>query len=97
MPFRANNPVTIKCLQCGETKEVKFQNPRRTGEFCSGACSAAWHREQDQITTWRLMELTRLLWKSRPENFKFKPKKYPGPKVWRGQLNGCAKWLEEIA
>ncbi len=96
MPFRSVNPATIICEQCGVKKTIKSVNPSRDGAFCSAKCSVAWHRERDAQTTWLLMELTRLLWESRPQDFRFEPGVYPGWQPWRRELIAMGKWIREI-
>jgi hypothetical protein len=96
MSFRAKNPVTIVCEQCGQKRELKSRRPDSDGAFCSHRCSAAWHRENDMKTIWGMMELTRLLWKSKPLAFDFKPREFPGMEIWRRELNATSKWLREI-
>jgi hypothetical protein len=97
MAFRAKNPVTIRCEWCGVTKTLKGSRPKRDGAFCGRKCSTAWHRQKDAETVWRLMELTRLLWKSRPEGFKFEPAEFPGLRDWRVELNATGKWVRELS
>ena len=97
MPFRPKNPVTITCEQCGRTRELKGRRRTAHGTFCSHRCSAAWHRAQDALTVWHLMELTRLLWESRPKRFKFKPHPFPGLMKWRQEVNATGKWIRELS
>jgi len=98
MTFRATNPVVITCDQCGQQKQLKTV-PRRPkdGAFCSRKCSGTWHRAHDEDTVWRLMELTRLLWNSRPKGFSFAPAACPPKPEWRRELNAMGKWIREVA
>jgi hypothetical protein len=97
MVFRPANPVTITCEWCGLEKTLKAARSKRDGTFCGRKCSVAWHRQKDAETTWRLMELTRLLWESRPKEFKFQPKEFPGLAQFRVEMNATGKWVREIS
>jgi hypothetical protein len=96
MPFRTKDPVTIICEQCGERKTLKYKRKKVVADLCSRKCSSAWFRNHDAMASWRLMELTRLLWESRPKGFKFEPREFPGLPAWRRELNATAKWIAEL-
>lgn len=98
MVFRASNPVTFICEWChGKTTRKASKPEHRDGAFCGRRCSAAWHRQYDMETVWRLMELSRLLWKSRPEGFRFKPSRCPELRGYRVELNALGKWIRELS
>jgi len=97
MSFRSNNPVSIVCEWCGTKKTLKMSRPKKDGTFCGRKCSLAWHRQSDAETVWRLMELTRLLWESRPLGFSFEPAQFPGAGPYRVDFKATGKWIRELS